>query len=1051
MAMLGMHPAKSLSKKLQRLQNMFFASIFVAVQLAPIGIMLMPGHAYAAVNPATNPTLAQSCGLDIALVIDRSNSIGNTEMNKIKNAMTGFTDALNGTPTQFSVTQFGTNASVIRNFTSNVTLVNSAINGVSTGGGGTNWEDGLLKAQGSFDPRADKPNLIIFASDGNPTYRIGGGNGYDVTQANIDAAATQANLIKNSGTRILALGIGNDLSVDNLKAISGPNANTGNVLTSDVITSGFDTLASDLATFARQTCGGTITVQKLVDADGNANTTDDRTPANNWNFNIAGTSATTSGNGQTNAIKVQPGTYSVSETLKDGYKILNASCTGATANGSYQNSTISGINVSNDNIVSCVFINTLTTGAIKVDKKLDADGNGSYESGNTEANNLGFKWTVNSTNNNFGTTVNNLTTGSYSIGETNVNGYHATGWYYTNNTAQSCANPASTNLPANIAVNDAQTTSITLCNARDTGELKVIKNVVNNNGGNATASNFQLYVKQGSTNVDGSPASGSVSGKTYTLPTNTYTVSEDPYFGYDQTSLTCIDQTTNLQVAHPVILAKGQKVTCTITNDDKAPSVTIIKEVINPYGTALPPSAFQLYLNGTPVVNNQTYTSFNAGSYSVSEDQQTGYTLTSVGGNCTSNQGLVNILLQVGVSATCKLTNTAIQPKLIVKKIVINDNSGTKKSKDFTMTVSGNSANVANFAGDSNGTTIGLNEGNYSVNELNHDGYTKTLNEGCTGNIKIGQVKTCIVTNDDIANPSIEVVKYGPATAYEGDTVTYTFVVTNTGDAKLYNVNVADDIATGEVCDATVLAPSESTNCYATYEIPTPQVENVVNTVIAGGTDPSGTTVTDTDSHTLDVLHPSINIVKDGPSKALAGTTVTYTFTVTNTGDVVLGNVYVNDPLTSTPVYVGGDANGDNILDFNETWIYTAEYSIPADQKDAILNVATVCSEELIERLDVRKRTTVLAELAQFETEDTTYPTIDDGDEYSNICDSDNHTITVSQPLVPGKGGSGPTVSTPELAMTGVATATVIVLSISLLTASLLLGVVVRKYHTAEV
>lgn len=124
--------------------------------------------------PASNPALTQACGLDIALVIDNSNSINGTEMQSMKDALKGFTSALASTPTQFSVTRFGTTASVIAEFSSNVTTTNTAIDSVTTGGGGTNWEDGLLKAYGTFDPRADKPNLVIFASDGNPTYHIGG-------------------------------------------------------------------------------------------------------------------------------------------------------------------------------------------------------------------------------------------------------------------------------------------------------------------------------------------------------------------------------------------------------------------------------------------------------------------------------------------------------------------------------------------------------------------------------------------------------------------------------------------------------------------------------------------------------------------------------------------------------------------------------------------------------------------------------------------------------------------------------------------------------------
>src|SRR4030042_1011867 len=123
---------------------------------------------YTTNTPVANPSLSQACGLDIALVLDNSTSINSTELAQMKTAMTAFTNALAGTPTQFSVTHFATTATIDQSFTSNVTTVNNAVNAIPVGGGFTNWQCGLTKAQSTFDPRLDKPNLGIFASDGNP-------------------------------------------------------------------------------------------------------------------------------------------------------------------------------------------------------------------------------------------------------------------------------------------------------------------------------------------------------------------------------------------------------------------------------------------------------------------------------------------------------------------------------------------------------------------------------------------------------------------------------------------------------------------------------------------------------------------------------------------------------------------------------------------------------------------------------------------------------------------------------------------------------------------
>src|SRR3989344_1990160 len=210
-----------------------------------------------------NPSLPNSCGLDIALVLDSSGSISTSELAQMKGAMKSFGDAfLPGTPTQFSVVDFDNTATVLRAFTGDASLINAAVD-TPQRGGGTNGGEALVKAWSTFDPRAN-PNLIIFASDGNPTVNNGPGGGSTggTTDGNdLLNAIAEANTIKTAGIRIIALGIGDNLDVENLKAVSGLNVNT--CVTSDVITSDFSTLASDLAELASELCGGTITVRQV--------------------------------------------------------------------------------------------------------------------------------------------------------------------------------------------------------------------------------------------------------------------------------------------------------------------------------------------------------------------------------------------------------------------------------------------------------------------------------------------------------------------------------------------------------------------------------------------------------------------------------------------------------------------------------------------------------------------------------------------------------------------------------------------------------------------
>ncbi len=98
--------------------------------------------------------------------------------------------------------------------------------------------------------------------------------------------------------------------------------------------------------------------------------------------------------------------------------------------------------------------------------------------------------------------------------------------------------------------------------------LHVVKLVVNNSGGTAVASNFNLHVRLSGTDVVGSPAVGVISpGRSYTLSAGTYNVSEDTNALYTQSFGGACNASGG------IMLSAGDNVTCTITNDDIAPAV----------------------------------------------------------------------------------------------------------------------------------------------------------------------------------------------------------------------------------------------------------------------------------------------------------------------------------------------------------------------------------------------------------------------------------------------------------------------------------------------
>ena len=151
-----------------------------------------------------------------------------------------------------------------------------------------------------------------------------------------------------------------------------------------------------------------------------------------------------------------------------------------------------------------------------------------------------------------------------------------------------------------------------------------------------------------------------------------------------------------------------------------------------------------------------------------------------------------------------------------------------------------------------------------------------------------------------------------------GDRVTYTFVVTNTGGAPLTSVSVSDPKLAGASpavtisCPTSALAIGASMTCTASgpYTMTQADVDAgaVTNTATATGTPPTGPAVTGTDLNTVPVAsNPSISVDKtassirdldgNGPD---VGDTITYAFSVTNTGNVTLTAVAVTDPLLGT-------------------------------------------------------------------------------------------------------------------------------------------------------
>lgn len=134
-----------------------------------------------------------------------------------------------------------------------------------------------------------------------------------------------------------------------------------------------------------------------------------------------------------------------------------------------------------------------------------------------------------------------------------------------------------------------------------------------------------------------------------------------------------------------------------------------------------------------------------------------------------------------------------------------------------------------------------------------------------------------------------------------GQQVPYEYVVTNSGNATLTDVNVTDDRVTGISCPGTTLTSGRTMTCTGTYTVTEADglAGSVTNTALAHGTTPGGTTVdSPPDSRTIGVATGlALSLTKSADDSRLyeVGDQVTYTYTVTNSGDGTLTGIAVVD------------------------------------------------------------------------------------------------------------------------------------------------------------
>jgi len=279
---------------------------------------------------------------------------------------------------------------------------------------------------------------------------------------------------------------------------------------------------------------------------------------------------------------------------------------------------------------------------------------------------------------------------------------------------------------------------------REGTSLTLVKDVINDDGGNAFASAWTL------TATGPTPFSGTgptvFSGEGFSAGTYNLAESGGPA-GYTASAWVCVGGTQN---GNTITLALGEAVTCTITNEDIAPTLTVAKTILNDSGGSVTdPNAFGLKVDGFAVLHNNP-NPVDVGDHIVSEAGLADYIPGTWGGDCNADGSIV---LALGEAATCTITNDDITPTLTVVKTIINDNIGTVTDPNaFGLRVDGGSVqhNVA----------TAFDAGNHTVSEVGLAGYAPgtwggDCNADGTITLALRQNATCTITNDDTSTLTV--------------------------------------------------------------------------------------------------------------------------------------------------------------------------------------------------------------------------------------------------------------------------------------------------------
>lgn len=670
----------------------------------------------------------------------------------------------------------------------------------------------------------------------------------------------------------------------------------------------------------------------------------------NWEIKGQGGGASTDPN-----IIVASGTHNVDE---DGNVCFDAYTVQADDGGEYKVK----FGGKNDNY-------RVDGGTIEADKKVDADGNGTFEKGNDWANDHGFDWQIDGGSNiNFDTEM-GVTAASHVVTETMPTGYHLVGWYLGRG---SCDELDGTTLPVNLTVEDKDDFKVTFCNAlTPDGVIEGTKYYdwdrnAGTSAGDEPLSGWTIFLDLNENDqLDSSDPSTTtdINGHySFTeLADSDYDVCEVVPFGWTHTpnpagvsygETYCkgsgVDETVNFY-NYLTGAIHGQKFNDLngdgIRNDDSSPlsGWTIFLDG-NENGTLDSGEQSTVTASGEDL-GWYWFTDLQPGTYSVCEVPQTGWTQTypanchtvtvpqpDDGDSCIADYQVNGT---EDAQSLCNFGNQEQASVTVLKNVDENGDGDTTDLGETGSTAWTWDVNPGNQNYPS-GSTQTVTPGSVTINEDAKSGYSFTSvvcdvdqrsleiaqGESVTFETFSGGHYTCTYTNTRDTG-TIELKKVWSGTAGQTTLNIGTTAAASDIDTQLTGATGADPLTTGVntvgtgtyyVSETGGLSDYSSTLACADNDSPiTPGTDNAVTVA-------KGHAVVCTFTNTKNVT--TITLDKTGPATATPGQSFTYSLAWKVDGNASATNAVITDPLPANTTFVsategGTYASGTGIVTWN--------------------------------------------------------------------------------------------------------------------------------------